>query len=150
MRISDWSSDVCSSDLVPGPHRVRQPAGEHTRLQSEVAVVDARQGIVEVIERLHAGSRAEGLLAVQVRVVRNVLQQRGRQHVAFPRAAGEECRAALTRGLDPRIHAFCAVIAHYMAEEGLLPAAGLHSTLHMRDVPERRSWSISVVIRRYR
>src|SRR3546814_5702241 len=56
-------ADDHAADLepVPGPHRVRQPAGEHARLQSEVAVVDARQGIVEVIERLHAGNRAEGL-----------------------------------------------------------------------------------------
>src|SRR3546814_10085409 len=28
MRMSDWSSDVCSSDLQPLPVRGRQPAGE--------------------------------------------------------------------------------------------------------------------------
>src|SRR3546814_9242925 len=47
MRISDWSSDVCSSDLVPGFHRQR-----HRRLSR----IDAAAG-------LHPESRRHGHLA---------------------------------------------------------------------------------------
>src|SRR3546814_13705050 len=35
MRISDWSSDVCSSDLVQ-VHSTPQADGEHTRLRAHV------------------------------------------------------------------------------------------------------------------
>src|SRR3546814_12472633 len=42
MRISDWSADVCSSDLGPGPGRV----GEEHRAGDVAGVVDARERVV--------------------------------------------------------------------------------------------------------
>src|SRR3546814_11365498 len=44
MRISDWSSDVCSSDLLPGRHRVRGSAGRWRagRLSGEDRLSGAR------------------------------------------------------------------------------------------------------------
>src|SRR3546814_3247648 len=46
MRISDWSSDVCSSDLCTGPvvpHRARRAAGGHAYFNFGVTAVKAGQ-----------------------------------------------------------------------------------------------------------
>src|SRR5207342_2526385 len=43
----DYAADF---QAIPGPHRMRQVAGEHAGLQAEVAVVDAVERVVEIIE----------------------------------------------------------------------------------------------------
>src|SRR3546814_15502027 len=44
MRISDWSSDVCSSDLHDTQDHEVAPGGSHARQVHEVHAVDARHG----------------------------------------------------------------------------------------------------------
>src|SRR3546814_7051052 len=54
MRISDWSSDVCSSDLVGGDARTRQRLGEHG-VERAVALDRFRAAAQDDgIARLHA------------------------------------------------------------------------------------------------
>src|SRR3546814_4821945 len=57
MRISDWSSDVCSSDLFaddPRTHQPRQHAAEHHQDGGSHEEVDERaHGSEEVPDRLH-------------------------------------------------------------------------------------------------
>src|SRR3546814_12823127 len=49
MRISDWSSDVCSSDLRPGSHRALALDHQHARLAERAGdVLVARAGHEQV------------------------------------------------------------------------------------------------------
>src|SRR3546814_16657067 len=91
MRISDWSSDVCSSDLVGGAHLefrrwaagvwcflrhsvpFRQPLRE-----GSVAVADAKQPIIE----------PGHILAHRKETVRRNMKQMGRSE---ERRVGKEC-----------------------------------------------------------
>src|SRR3546814_9446454 len=52
MRISDWSSDVCSSDLVPAGNSVRKAALSHPARLQETATMNPH--------RPHAGHAAPG------------------------------------------------------------------------------------------
>src|SRR3546814_3590192 len=52
MRISDWRSDVCSSELVVAPGRRRGFGGnQYPRLQALVGRFEARGGVHAVAER---------------------------------------------------------------------------------------------------
>src|SRR3546814_9545873 len=75
LRISDWSSDVCSSDLLLGAHGARGPlhAVEEARLLHDLAAVlqDLNlapgfllDGLLHEADRIHVlgfGARAHGL-----------------------------------------------------------------------------------------
>src|SRR3546814_3718462 len=80
MRISDWSSDVCSSDLVAGHHQLRHQVLEHRaapREQRRVAVdvgQQAPQSEPRVLRQLAPGDADE---AAQPRL--------GRQQVVVAR-----------------------------------------------------------------
>src|SRR3546814_2839535 len=51
MRISDWSSDVCSSDLAASPKGVRKMAKETNRIDIYQAVTD------DILAMLEAGTK---------------------------------------------------------------------------------------------
>src|SRR3546814_8722430 len=79
MRISDWSSDVCSSDLVDHRHhaRGRQRHPLVGQAVAEVVAHDAHRAhdVVEVHQRLaHAHHHHVGELALFVRHVAQVLR----------------------------------------------------------------------------
>src|SRR3546814_8874973 len=66
MRISDWSSDVCSSDLVRCARSAQPPPGSSRRARSKVDHADARlQEVETVVElgELEGGARAVAALA---------------------------------------------------------------------------------------
>src|SRR3546814_15304325 len=57
MRISDWSSDVCSSDLLPRAHDPDRPAAHvesQQAFQREIALADPRISAMDLaVERQH-------------------------------------------------------------------------------------------------
>src|SRR4249919_3928281 len=118
--------DAADFQAIPGPHRMRQVAGEHAGLQAEVAVVDAVERVVEIIEGLDHRDRTEGLLAIQLAVVRDFFQQCGRQHVALARATGEDLGATLARGGDPAFHALRRLVVDHRADERFLVVGVAH------------------------
>src|SRR3546814_5258271 len=90
MRISDWSSDVCSSDL-PGP-AARMPQADHpesaiqTALESFVKIdLDSKDFVLGV-----AGAGAMGRGIAQVAVAGGM---RVRLYDAFPKASAEAARS---------------------------------------------------------
>src|SRR3546814_7590234 len=54
MRISDWSSDVCSSDLILPPAPVHRPAGSTGLAEREIDPLRAQQRMLAVLERQYA------------------------------------------------------------------------------------------------
>src|SRR3546814_6021271 len=84
MRISDWSSDVCSSDLMEFAYQVE------TGLPSRIALYDAMIG---VIEGASAGNRAaEVAYASTVGGLKNGLKRaRGELDRSEERREGKEC-----------------------------------------------------------
>src|SRR3546814_17995191 len=79
MRISDWSSDVCSSDLDSGA--VRHATEHHADLLAELVDEDADGvGLVEVGSELAQGLRHEAGLEADVAVA----------HVALALGSGGE------------------------------------------------------------
>src|SRR3546814_10744798 len=80
MRISDWSSDVCSSDLLVGAHQVRHariyPLGDDA-LRVTGAGVGARQPeqhMEQLAHQPHGVAAADALVAVH-RLVADLLDQ---------------------------------------------------------------------------
>src|SRR3546814_5487283 len=66
MRISDWSSDVCSSDLVERVGVEQMPAAHHQRQRprvadvgNRIAVKDDQVGIFSRLQRPHVVERSE-------------------------------------------------------------------------------------------
>src|SRR3546814_12043734 len=57
MRISDWSSDVCSSDLVEPEILSRSPANETDRTERGVLTKDRRLGSLEHLDPLYVEDR---------------------------------------------------------------------------------------------
>src|SRR3546814_1472039 len=55
MRISDWSSDVCSSDLISPPDRQDRQAGRSRRMVDDAA--DGERGQPAVAERAQLPGR---------------------------------------------------------------------------------------------
>src|SRR3546814_7987401 len=102
MRISDWSSDVCSSDLGLGPAPVVTDAhadlGSHGRPDTEALVADLEILLLKVLERrlrLVVGMARQMDLAVTADdAARLVDQHRGIEAAAGrseERRVGEEC-----------------------------------------------------------
>src|SRR3546814_1101866 len=54
MRISDWSSDVCSSDLILPPAPVHRPAGSTGLAEREIDPLRAQQRMLAVLQRQYA------------------------------------------------------------------------------------------------
>src|SRR3546814_11665688 len=65
MRISDWSSDVCSSDLVELRHAVTEAlavgGGEKVHRRKDIAEAAARH--LDVARLVHAGGDEDGVVA---------------------------------------------------------------------------------------
>src|SRR3546814_10129004 len=65
MRISDWSSDVCSSDLVELRHAVTEAlavgGGEKVHRRKDIAEAAARH--LDVARPVHAGGDEDGVVA---------------------------------------------------------------------------------------
>src|SRR3546814_4087690 len=73
MRISDWSSDVCSSDLAHGPHGIEGDLRIALRQLADAAAgpaerpgVDHRRGRARIGEAAADGDAAEHLLRADV------------------------------------------------------------------------------------
>src|SRR3546814_10132044 len=103
MRISDWSSDVCSSDLTSGSRVMDDASAEGgsyecstpprpvDRLAAVRSLVgstirDVEMDLIRETLRVHGGKRivAAGILGVSVRTLRNKVGRRsaiGRAHV---------------------------------------------------------------------
>src|SRR3546814_20971590 len=64
MRISDWSSDVCSSDLVTMRVGIEAPAGRHPVLVDHAQVAESHMGGITIT------AEREGVPAVQPADVR--------------------------------------------------------------------------------
>src|SRR3546814_15663910 len=101
MRISDWSSDVCSSDLAAGPIpavlRYLPPVGieelDELPLLEEVAaeeIVDALRPRQPVRLAARLVEREEGLEQVHVRVLATRQRQRLTARDQIGRASGRE------------------------------------------------------------
>src|SRR3546814_15340088 len=56
MRISDWSSDVCSSDLAPGA-RLKGSSGRHCQAEKSGQARAQHHGNDIPLEKLHPGER---------------------------------------------------------------------------------------------
>src|SRR3546814_5306181 len=79
MRISDWSSDVCSSDLLAADHqRMFRRAGAQHRIGNRHGVEEARadrgdierDAVGDAEQRLHlGGARREGIIRSEARRV---------------------------------------------------------------------------------
>src|SRR3546814_5048189 len=87
MRISDWSSDVCSSDLMPAPYdRVPDPAADLYRVAlGDPPVDDRRPRDVLSIEVAAPAHRVDRLRRHPVRPP----EVEHRLHVALMRFVGE-------------------------------------------------------------
>src|SRR3546814_11522531 len=55
MRISDWSSDVCSSDLVGFHDKVRKAAGQQPVVEAVAAVERQLGGLAQALEGVAVG-----------------------------------------------------------------------------------------------
>src|SRR3546814_13926519 len=93
MRISDWSSDVCSSDLETGDPYVRERLSGH--LTASAWLVDARGGHVLLTHHrklgmwLQLGGHADGdtdLVAVALREARSEERRVGKECVSTCRS----------------------------------------------------------------
>src|SRR3546814_5508060 len=96
MRISDWSSDVCSSDLVRGsdPHGALQGRREHPRVHADDVLPDDRVGALPALsgdldartvrggERAQRGTRTVAGEEVDVLVERDSLGERSEEHTS--------------------------------------------------------------------
>src|SRR3546814_20646117 len=106
MRISDWSSDVCSSDLLPGvaEHPRRGEAELHLRAGEHALGIDF-DAVCDLILR-----RAEHVIALERRleiIVGREIISVARSHIVAERAAGGALDAvgALPRRARVRTHA---------------------------------------------
>src|SRR3546814_7916623 len=68
MRISDWSSDVCSSDLgAPGAHGLPAPGHPPAQLRAEAAQAGVQARGVRTVQRHAVEGQARGHLAAGAR-----------------------------------------------------------------------------------
>src|SRR3546814_3480131 len=78
MRISDWSSDVCSSDLVGFHDKVRKAAGQQPVVEAVAAVERQLGGLAQALEGVAVGPLEH--------LGRGREQRRGRQLGTGPRS----------------------------------------------------------------
>src|SRR3546814_2594862 len=95
MRISDWSSDVCSSDL---PRVLRQVGDAGARLQEALAPVE----ILQPGDHLQQGRLAGAVAADQA----GALAARQGQRQAAEQRRGAEGEAGILQGDEGRSHAY--------------------------------------------
>src|SRR3546814_19128338 len=89
MRISDWSSDVCSSDLVEPEILSRSPANETDRTERGVLTKDRRLGSLEHLDPLYVEDRRNQV--ARMRRVNAVAQVGHRCFRSEERRVGTEC-----------------------------------------------------------
>src|SRR5258706_5525611 len=79
--VSDWSSDVCSSDLKPGEKQVPQPTQAHSNSQRPTIVGKTMKIVGEIVsdEELYIDGDLEGTLELRNR--------------SEERRVGKECRS---------------------------------------------------------
>src|SRR3546814_6371605 len=114
LRISDWSSDGCSSDLRAGRHRVRLlPVGRGRRRLWAQGVdpavgghvrrhLDLRRDAVAGVERRHVlpdGAAAGGMLPVTYALLAEMMPSRHRGRPAERRGGNEGGRTGRSRWL---------------------------------------------------
>src|SRR3546814_17997784 len=90
MRISDWSSDVCSSDLAPALHDLEEEAlAEIGAVELEVLarLVAVVEDVLRAQPRRELGGEVETGLQVVVVVVRDLEVSSGRKPRRFSAAA---------------------------------------------------------------
>src|SRR3546814_17881065 len=91
MRISDWSSDVCSSDLVLGAVEIDQALVERNLVISVEALQRLRDRLVDILHGLqHALAQVAGLVAIaQFDRLLRTGGSSGRHHRATEAAIGK-------------------------------------------------------------
>src|SRR3546814_12219934 len=78
MRISDWSSDVCSSDLPPGRAiSALGIVGEHRCIQTEYRIIGDIQSLLFAISGNNADDRAKYFLSSDRHTVIDIGENRG-------------------------------------------------------------------------
>src|SRR3546814_10427185 len=92
MRISDWSSDVCSSDLVITTALI--PGRPAPRLISDAQIATMRAGSVIVDLAAESGGNVEGVVSGQT-VVRHGVKR------SEERRVGKECVSACRSRRSP-------------------------------------------------
>src|SRR3546814_1615608 len=124
MRISDWSSDVCSSDLQPPPLLPEDDVfGEHAH-QPRALVAFGIQPILEILGRQEPGLGFTGP---------------GSSRRACCNRQDEQCQPRLP-SVPPRLHVLCASILHATPRDDLpLPVAQLPD---VRALPLCLEWLI--------
>src|SRR3546814_17342429 len=108
MRISDWSSDVCSSDLAPALHDLEEEAlAEIGAVELEVLarLVAVVEDVLRAQPRRELGGEVETGLQVVVGVVRD-LERPEAQHVQR-RGGGEDGTNDTGNVLDARPADLC-------------------------------------------
>src|SRR3546814_20944224 len=93
MRISDWSSDVCSSDLYESSHRIEDTLADCVAaFGADRAGVVARE-LTKLFEQVLDGTLAE----LHARVVADANQRKG-EFVLLVHGAGEDDDARIAEG----------------------------------------------------
>src|SRR3546814_3790862 len=104
MRISDWSSDVCSSDLYQHPDRIAGTDGQRG-LDVELAADDLLPGLVERI--LPAVADGAGDIVIGVRAHLGADTEQGRERGcagdAAPMLVDPDFKARITRRVAGRL-----------------------------------------------
>src|SRR3546814_10004550 len=107
MRISDWSSDVCSSDLAPALHDLEEEAlAEIGAVELEVLarLVAVVEDVLRAQPRRELGGEVETGLQVVVVVVRDL--ERPEAQPLQRRGGGEDVTTGKGNVLDARPEAF--------------------------------------------
>src|SRR3546814_12492701 len=87
MRISDWSSDVCSSDLIPAGIAKRNPAASMAKALPKVPPAKKQAAIIDRIEKNDERLRAARQLLIDCAAQRT---RDGTKH-SEERRVGKEC-----------------------------------------------------------
>src|SRR3546814_10064449 len=105
MRISDWSSDVCSSDLIGPAFRQPSLAGRHSRqLEDDLQLDQAPEGTRGAAWRRHVGPDQEGSAEQDART-----RQAGTQPRRHPRHRSEEHTSELQSLMRISNAVFCLI-----------------------------------------
>src|SRR3546814_3493849 len=107
MRISDWSSDVCSSDLAPALHDLEEEAlAEIGAVELEVLarLVAVVEDVLRAQPRRELGGEVETGLQVVVVVVREL--ERPESQPPQRRGGGKDVTTGKSNVLDARPEAF--------------------------------------------
>src|SRR3546814_11080062 len=102
MRISDWSSDVCSSDLAPAPQQGAEPPS--TQAPPTAAAAPEPQNFMRALRSAAEQQHVPGLSAAQLKSLRSYI---ARKYKIAHSVAGALVRATFDIGkqknLDPQL-----------------------------------------------